>query len=201
MSSTDWETRYRTGDMPWEKGEASPGLVDFLTEHPKLPRGTVCVPGCGTGHDARVWARAGFDVTGLDLAPSAIRMSREQTAAAGLTAHFEVGDFLKDDPPQPFDWIFEHTLFCAIDPADRDEYARAVLRWLKPDGDYLAVNYMIPDRDGPPFGTTRAELWRRFSPSFDLVQEQVPRSYANRTGLELLMWWRRKPAAHGPKSR
>ena len=79
-------------------------------------------------------------------------MSRERTAAAGLTAHFEVGDFLKDDPPQPFDLIFEHTLFCAIDPADRDEYARAVLRWLRPDGDYLAVNYMIPDRDGPPPG-------------------------------------------------
>jgi SAM-dependent methyltransferase len=201
MSSTDWETRYQTGDMPWEKGEASPGLVDFLSEHSELPRGTVCVPGCGTGHDARVWARAGFDVTGLDLAPSAIRMSRERTAAAGLTAHFEVGDFLKDDPPQPFDWIFEHTLFCAIDPADRDEYARAVLRWLKPGGDYLAVNYMIPDRDGPPFGTTRPELWRRFSPSFDLVQELVPRSYDNRTGLELLMWWRRKPAAPAPKSR
>ena len=197
----DWETRYQTGDMPWEKGEASPGLVDFLDAHPELPRGTVCVPGCGTGHDARVWARAGFDVTGLDLAPSAIKMSRERTAATGLTAHFEVGDFLKDDPPQLFDLIFEHTLFCAIDPADRDEYARAVLRWLKPEGDYLAVNYMIPDRNGPPFGTTRAELWRRFSPSFDLLQEQVPRSYANRTGLELLLWWRRKKAAPGRKSR
>jgi SAM-dependent methyltransferase len=195
MSSADWETRYQTGDMPWEKGEASPGLVDFLSAHPDLERGSVCVPGCGTGHDARVWARAGFEVTGLDLAPTAIRLSREQTEAAGLKAQFYVGDFLKDDPAQPFDWIFEHTLYCAIDPADRGEYAQAVLRWLKPGGDYLAVNYLIPDRDGPPFGTTRAELWRRFSPSFDLVKELVPRSYANRTGLELLMWWRRKPAA------
>lgn len=200
MSATEWETRYQTGDTPWEKGEASPGLVDFLAAHPEIEHGSVCVPGCGTGHDARIWARAGFDVTGVDLAPSAIRLSRERTAAAGLKAQFMVGDFLKDEPPQPFDWIFEHTLFCAIDPAERDEYARAVLRWLKPGGDYLAVNYIIPDRDGPPFGTTRAELWRRFSPSFDLVEERVPRSYANRTGLELLLWWRRK-AATGHKSR
>jgi methyl halide transferase len=199
MSATDWETRYQSGDMPWEHGEASPGLVDFLDAHPELARGSVCVPGCGTGHDARACARAGFAATGLDLAPSAIQLSRERTAAAGLTARFIVGNFLKDEPPERFDWLFEHTLFCAIDPGDRDEYAKAVLRWLKPGGDYLAVNYLLPPGDGPPFGTTREELWRRFSPSFDLIQESVPRSYPNRTGLELLMWWRRKPAA-GRKS-
>ena len=187
---TDWEARYRSGDMPWEKGEASPGLVDFLSKHPELARGKVCVPGCGTGHDAREWARAGFTVTGFDIAPSAIRLCRERTAAAGLAARFELGDFLKDEPTERFDWVFEHTLFCAIDPGDREEYVRAVLRWLKPGGDYLAVNYMIPDKDGPPFGTTREELWRRFSPHFDLVQEWVPRSYPNRTGLELMLWWR-----------
>src|SRR5882724_4490320 len=189
---TDWETRYKTGDMPWEKGEASPGLVDFLSKHPELARGRVCVPGCGTGHDAREWAKAGFVVTGYDIAPSAIALSRERTAAAGLTAQFEPGNFLKDEPTERFDWVFEHTLFCAIDLADREDYVRAVLRWLKPGGDYLAVNYMIPDTDGPPFGTTREELLRRFSPHFELVQEWVPRSYPNRTGLELMLWWRAK---------
>ena len=193
----DWETRYQSGDMPWEKGEASPGLVDFLASHAELARGKVCVPGCGTGHDAREWARAGFTVTGYDIAPSAIALSRERTAAAGLTARFEPGNFLKDETTERFDWVFEHTLFCAIDLADREDYVRAVLRWLKPGGDYLAVNYMIPDKDGPPFGTTREELWRRFSPHFDLVQEWVPRSYPNRTGLELMLWWRGKTEKKG----
>lgn len=192
MSTTDWEKRYQTGDMPWEKGEASPGLVDFLAAHLELARGTVCVPGCGTGHDARVWAQAGFEVTGIDLAPSAIKLSQERTAAAGLRAKFALGNFLKDEPPQRFDWLFEHTLFCAIDPGDRDQYVSALPRWLKPGGYYLAINYLIPDTEGPPFGTTREELWRRFSPSFELLEERVPRSYPNRTGLELLLWWRRK---------
>ena len=40
MSENYWENRYQTKDMPWEKGEASPGLVDFLASHPKLPRGS-----------------------------------------------------------------------------------------------------------------------------------------------------------------
>jgi methyl halide transferase len=192
MSINDWETRYQTGDMPWEKGGPSPGLVDFLAAHPELPRETVCVPGCGTGHDVRTWARAGFTATGVDIAPSAVRLCQERTAATGLAANFQSGNFLADKPPRPFDWIFEHTLFCAIDPGERDRYVEAILRWLKPDGQFLSVNYLIPDTDGPPFGTTREELWKRFSPHFKLLQEWVPRSYPNRTGLELMFWWRRR---------
>ena len=192
MNETDWEARYQTGDMPWEKGEASPGLLDFLAAHPALPRGAVAVPGCGTGHDARAWARAGFETWGFDLATSAIKLSREKTEAAGLTASFVQADFLADPPPKPFDWLFEHTLFCAIDPSRRDDYVRAALRWLKPGGQLLAVHYMIRDEQGPPFGVAQQELMERFSPHFDLVQGWVPRAYPNRTGLELMLWWRRK---------
>jgi cyclopropane fatty-acyl-phospholipid synthase-like methyltransferase len=192
MSDTDWEQRYESGDMPWEKGEPSPGLVDFLAAHPELPRAAVCVPGCGTGHDFRAWAKAGFDAHGFDIAPSAIRLCEEKTRGLSLSATYQVADFLKDVPPQRFDWLFEHTLYCAINPDQRGDYARAALRWLKDDGQFLAVHYLIPDEDGPPFGTTRDEVVARFSPHFDLLQEWVPRSYPNRTGLELMFWWRRK---------
>ena len=193
----DWETRYQTQDMPWEKGEASPGLVDFLTAHPELQRGTVCVPGCGTGHDVRVWAQAGFEAFGYDIAPSAIRLAIERTQAAQLHAQFALADCLHDAPPFLFDWFFEHTFYCAIDPSQREAYLKAVLRWLAPEGQLLAVHYLIPDTDGPPFGTTREELWQRFSPHFDLLEEWVPRSYPNRTGLELMLWWKRRTVERG----
>ena len=217
--------------MPWEKGAPSPGLVDFLAAHPELARGTVCVPGCGTGHDVRAWARAGFQAFGCDIAPSAIRLATRQTRSVGVrppraqrcpqvvgarTVLTRWADrsllrpgtgalrpafkwqISSSPPPVLFDWVFEHTLFCAIQPRERDDYVRALLRWLKPDGQYLAVNYLIPDRDGPPFGTTRDELWQRFSPHFELLQEWVPRSYPNRTGLELMLWWRRKAEIRKP---
>ena len=193
MNETDWEARYQTGDMPWEKGEPAPGLLDFLAAHPDLPRGSVAVPGCGTGHDARVWAKAGFETWGFDLAPSAIRLSSEKTEAAGLTASFVQADFLATDLPKQFDWLFEHTLFCAIDPKRREDYVQAMLRWLKPAGHFLAVHYLISDTDGPPFGTTREEVIQRFSPQLSLLQEWVPRSYPNRAGLEWMAWWRRRP--------
>lgn len=196
MSRDYWEGRYQTGAMDWEKGAPSPGLVDFLAARPDLPRGTVCVPGCGTGHDVRAWERAGFDAFGFDIAPSAIRLAVEKTRTAGLGAKFQLADFLRDSPPRLFDWIFEHTLFCAIQPDERDLYGQAVLRWLKPEGQYLAVNYMIIDRDkGPPFDTTREELYRRFVPHFEPAADWVPRSYPNRVGRERMFWWRRRTLA------
>jgi SAM-dependent methyltransferase len=192
MSTTDWEAKYQAQDMPWDKGEASPGLVDFLAAQPQLPHGSVLVPGCGLGHDVRAWAAAGFDATGFDVAPSAVRLAHERTAGTGLAAKFQLGDFLGGSPAQPFGWVFEHTLFCAIDPARREDYVQAARRWLRPGGNYLAVNYLIPDKEGPPFGTTREELLERFSPHFELLQAWVPRSYPNRTGLELMLWWRKR---------
>src|SRR5215831_16826902 len=102
MDQKYWENRYQTSDMPWEKGAPSPGLVDFLAANPNLPRGTVCVPGCGTGHDVRAWAAAGFTVCGLDIAPSAIRLAAERTVAAGLKAEFPQIDFLREETPKPF---------------------------------------------------------------------------------------------------
>ncbi|MBL9166972.1 MAG: methyltransferase domain-containing protein [Verrucomicrobiales bacterium] len=193
MAETDWEQRYQTGDMPWEKGEASPGLVDFVAAY-QGPKGqSVLVPGCGTGHDVRVFAGAGFQAVGLDLAPSAVSLAHERTQAAGLSAGFHRSDFLSDPPLRPFDWVFEHTLFCAIQPERRDDYVQAVHRWLKPGGDYLAVYYLIDDTEGPPFGSTREEIARRFESRFEMKKQWVPRSYPNRTGLEWMVWWRGKP--------
>ncbi len=188
MSTTDWEAKYQAQDTPWDKGEPSPGLVDWLAAHPEEPRGTVLVPGCGLGHDVRAWAAAEFTATGLDIAPSAVARAR---ATPTERTSFAFGDFLADEPHAQFDWVFEHTCFCAIQPGQREDYVRAVLRWLKPGGHYLAVNYFIPDTDGPPFGVDREEIWARFSPHFELLAEWMPRSYANRTGLERMFLWKR----------
>jgi SAM-dependent methyltransferase len=198
MNQDHWEFRYQAGNTDWDKGAPAPGLMEFLAAHPKLPRGTVLAPGCGTGHDVRAFAAAGFKATGLDFAPSAVALAKEHTRAAGLRAQFHRRDFLHDKPARRFDWLFEHTLFCAIPPAEREAYVRAVLRGLKPGGQFLAIHYMIPSEGNePPFSVTRRELWERFSPHFELLAEWTPRSYPNRVGLEQMLWWRRKSGEGG----
>ncbi|HEU5070247.1 MAG TPA: methyltransferase domain-containing protein [Verrucomicrobiae bacterium] len=191
-----WEERYQSGDRHWDKGEPAPGLVDFLRDHPELPRGAVAVPGCGLGHDVRAWTAGGFAAHGFDIAPTAIQLAREAQPQAGdpgsdIAPTFTLANFLHDPPPMPFDYLFEHTLFCAIEPAERDNYVTAALRWLKPGGTYIAINYILCDGE-PPFPVDREELWRRFQPHFHLIDQWIPRSYPNRTGRELMSWWRRK---------
>jgi SAM-dependent methyltransferase len=192
-AASDWENRYQTGDMPWEKGEPSPGLVDFLDGRRDLPRENVLVPGCGTGHDVLAWARHGFAVAGMDIAPSAVRLAQERLGRAGVRGEVRVGDFLKDTPWRGFRWLFEHTLFCAIEPAERGLYVEAASRWLEPGGSLLAVHYMLRENEpGPPHGCSQEELMERFTPAFELQQGWIPRSYPNRAGLELMLWWRRR---------
>ncbi|MGN6385154.1 MAG: methyltransferase domain-containing protein [Verrucomicrobiota bacterium] len=192
MSNNYWEELYQKGDTAWDKGEPSPGLVDFLKTSPAPPHGTVVVPGCGRGHDVRAWARAGYVATGLDIAPSAVNDSRELTRKAGLSAEFKLVNFLQETPSQPYDFLFEHTCFCAINPSERNQYRKAVKQWLKANGKFVAIFYMIPDRDGPPFGTTREEVREIFGGDFKLLEDWVPRSYPNREGLEWMTVWQRK---------
>ena len=186
----DWDARYRQGEHPWDHGEASPGLQDFLCSTPPEAV-TACVPGCGFGHDARCLARHGYRTIGLDISPTAIRLAAESGGESG--ARFRVGDFLRESPESPFDLVFEHTLYCAIEPADRDRYVRAVRRWLRPGGLYLANYYLIREEDGPPHPSTREEILGRFSPWFHLHREWVPRSWPHRADLEWMVLWELRP--------
>jgi SAM-dependent methyltransferase len=187
----DWEALYQANDTFWDHGEASPGLADYLADRPEAPLGQALVPGCGLGHDARALAQAGWAVTGLDIAPSSVPLAKRLAEEEALEINYRIGDFLSDKPHQVFDLVFEHTLFCAIPPARRGDYAEALRGWLKPGGLYLAVNYMITDDNGePPFSTTTTELDRRFGGSFELLRRWTPRSYERRTGKELMNEWK-----------
>ena len=189
---TDWEARYQHQDTPWDKGEPSPGLVDFLHSHPM--HGRVLVPGCGFGHDVRAIGRAGAGrarVLGLDIAQSAIRGASVISACDATGGSYELGDFLAL-PRQyhgAFDWVWEHTCFCAIDPAARTQYVASAAAALKPGGRYLAVFYinpkLEPGESGPPFKVDPRELDALFDPSFELLRDWVPaQNFPTREGRE-----------------
>src|SRR5215213_8387551 len=128
--STDWEDHYRRGEMPWEKGAPSPGLVDFLAKEPV--RGRVLVPGCGLGHDVRALARTADEIVGIDIAPSAVAAA--QAFAKAGSERYELEDLfaLPASWRGTFDWAWEHTCFCAIQPAQRPAYVEAIFEALRP---------------------------------------------------------------------
>jgi len=190
---TDWEGLYQTGDTRWDKGEPAPGLVDVLAQGIAEIGQRVLVPGCGRGNDLRPWLEAGCQVVGADLAPSAVEAAR-RVFRSEPRAEIRRGEFLEWTAERgTFDWVFEHTLWCAIPPGRRQDYVRAVTAAVKPGGHYLAINYLQPDDEqGPPFSTTMAELRTSLGEAFELLDHWLPRSFPGRAGRERMFLWRRR---------
>src|SRR6187549_1826286 len=68
------------------------GGRDFVDRLNLKPGTYVLDVACGTGNLAVPAARAGADVTGIDIAPNLIEQAQANAAAQGLEARFEVGD-------------------------------------------------------------------------------------------------------------
>ena len=190
----DWNTAYEQNETPWDKGYASPPLLEFLQQN--SVSGRVLVPGCGTGHDVRALATQGAEVLGLDVAPSAVRKAQAFPLKRGEC--YGVGDFLNLDAVHcgAYDWVVEHTCLCALDLSERAAYARAVQQVLKPGGHYLAVFYReVSDYkgEGPPHPIAREESHVLFSHAFEVLDAFIPQqTYPSRpVGSEEVCLWRK----------
>jgi SAM-dependent methyltransferase len=187
----EWQDRYERHDTPWDKGAPAPPLLRFLRED-KIS-GRILVPGCGRGHEVRALAaRPGCSVIGLDLSTTAITEAREITGETGLhsTMRFVAGDFLHLPSKMhgTFDWLVEHTCFCALEPWQRIDYVRAASTALRSGGRIFGIFYLNPDSgSGPPFAVSREELSALFDPYFILSKEWVPaESFPGREERELV---------------
>ena len=96
--------------------------------------------GCGAGVDLARFARGGADVTGVDVAPSAIELARTNFAQQGLAGRFEVanGEALPfgDDT---FDLVFAHGVVQYT--ADPQRLVDECRRVVKPGGEAVFQVY------------------------------------------------------------
>ena len=191
ISGAEWDGRYEAGTTPWDKGYGAPPLAEFLDR--SRVDGRVLVPGCGRGHDVRLLASHGAEPVGLDI--SALAIAQARTFPTVGNEEFREGDFLNGGcGKEAFDWVFEHTCFCAIHPEERGAYVEAVHRALKPAGHFLAIFFVtIEDPEGPPFPISEAEIDRLFQNRFETIESWVPgRSYPEREGREAMRLMRKK---------
>ena len=150
-----WEQRFAEGNMPWDRGEASPQLHEWLDSGALKPC-RILVPGCGSGYEVAELARRGFEVTGLDYAPQAIERTRAQLA--GAKAELAQADALAWRPDRPFDAIYEQTCLCALYPDHWRAYADQLHRWLALQGKLFALFVQLARPgaadgriEGPPY--------------------------------------------------
>lgn len=190
-----WEKRYQEGSTGWDLGQATPPLVGLLNNHDLPPQGRVMVLGCGRGHDALIWAQSGFEVVAVDFAPSAIAQGKALAQEKGLAVTFlqrNIFDLVPEFTGQ-FDYVFEHTCFCALPLAQREAYGQLAAQLLKPGGQLLGIFFTHDRPGGPPFGSTPEEIQGIFAPHFQLVLcEWEQQSVPSRQNEEHLMIFSRK---------
>lgn len=187
---TFWAEKYQGNYRPpWDLGQAAPPFVEFLASHPELKPGSTAVVGSGLGNDALLFAQRGFEVTGFDFVEAAVAGATQAAAAAGLSATFLQRDVFQLGAAfrERFDYVVEHTCYCAIDPNRRGEYVQAVFDILKPGGYFLGLFWCHNRQGGPPFGSDAGVVCDRFSQGFDKVSfELATTSIQSRQGQEYL---------------
>jgi methyl halide transferase len=159
-----WEEKYRANTIPWDRGGTSPALHDWIHKGLLQP-GRILIPGCGRGHEAIELAKAGFEVTALDLAPTALQWLQHQLDEANLQATLVCDDALSWQPAQPFDFIYEQTCLCALDPGHWTNYEQQLHAWLKPSGQLLALFMQTNKPGGPPHHCDLPAMQMLFHPN------------------------------------
>ncbi|HNQ26201.1 MAG TPA: class I SAM-dependent methyltransferase [Methanoregulaceae archaeon] len=169
--------------IPWNI-ETPPDILVRLVRNRRLVPCRTIEFGCGAGNYAVWLAKQGFDVTGIDISPSAIDLARENARREGVRCTFVVADVLGDLPEVkgPFDFAFDWELLHHIYPEDRPRYVANVARLLRPGARYLSVCFHEND---PQFGgsgkyrttqigtvlyfSSEEELRHLFAPSFTIL--------------------------------
>jgi SAM-dependent methyltransferase len=175
-SARKWEADYARQTDGWDLGGPTP-VFEHLLSTRQLPPGRMIVLGAGRGHDARLFARHGFQVTAVDFASQAVH---EMHRLADLAAPVEILQHdiftLPESLNGSFDYVLEYTCFCAIDPNRRAEYADLVARLLKPNGLYIDLAFPLDGRKGgPPFAVTETEILGLFqNRGFELLTREKP---------------------------
>ena len=133
-------------EIPWNIETPPNALVELVDSGKVIPCKTIDL-GCGAGNYAIYLASIGFDVTGIDISPAAIKIAEENAKKKGVKWNFLVADVLGDldEVKETFDFAYDWELLHHIFPDKRKKYIKNVYRIINPGGKYLSVCFSEKD--------------------------------------------------------
>jgi 2-polyprenyl-3-methyl-5-hydroxy-6-metoxy-1,4-benzoquinol methylase len=130
-----YRERYKSGDTPWDVGQADFNLIEVVTQNPILSCKVLDI-GCGTG-DNSVWlAQNRFQVFGTDTSEIALEKAKEKASKANVECDFMLVDFIKNKiEGAPFGFVFDRGCFHSFSSEnDRKRFVQNVASHLGEDG-------------------------------------------------------------------
>jgi len=171
-----WDIPYRnldSGLANWDTGTPSSQLAKVLTSA-RIRPGRALELGCGTGSDAIFLAQQAFDVTAIDIAPTALRIAEERAADKEVKVRWLLADVLRPPPLRPFDFVYDRGCYHAVRLDSAAGYATS-LRKLTARGSRILILAGKADRNdqwnfaGPP-RVTEEQIRADFRDGFRIVK-------------------------------
>lgn len=116
------------------------------------------IPGCGRGYDVKALASSRRYVLGVDIVPKAVEEANfylKENNVISTEGEVKVLDFfqLSTNLEDKFDFVYDYTFLCALDPSIRTLWAEKMAEIIKPGGELFCLIFPINDKkeSGPPF--------------------------------------------------
>jgi SAM-dependent methyltransferase len=179
-----WDSDYQhTAPALWDIGRPADELQKVVASG-KVAKCRVVDMCCGSGSDAIYLASKGFDVTAIDVAPTALGQAQEKARQAGVSVKWVLADILAPPKLQPFDFLYDRGCYHVVRDQNLPAYLETVRRFSRPGAQFLLLAARRDEQaGGDPSGVTEEELHFDFLNLFDFEWLREIRLESNRPGI------------------
>ncbi len=150
---------------PWEQlGDAEAEQLGRLVAREDPASGKALDIGCGSGKHSLELAARGWQVTGIDVVPQAIRRAKRRASTAGAKVRFLRGDATRMSSQVGTGYLLLLDLGCfhSLDDKARTDYAREATAVAAPGAALLMFAFAGGTPRPLPRGVDRAEVAATF---------------------------------------
>jgi len=144
MNDLQFEKHYKAKGLASQRQYPNEALIRFLAANyfnlslKKRKKIRILELGCGSGANLWMMAKEGFDVYGIDIAPTGIKLAKKMLKLWNVSAGLKIGNMRKlDFPDNFFDAIVDVVSVQHVDLAGHKEVYGEVFRCLKPGGHFF----------------------------------------------------------------
>ena len=134
-----WDADYRSNAPAlWDIGRPADELQKVVAGGKVAPCRVVDMC-CGSGTDAIYLASKGFDVTAIDVAPSALGHAMEKARNANVSVQWMVANILAPPDLKPFDFVYDRGCYHVVRDQNLPAYLETVRRFSHPGTKFLLL--------------------------------------------------------------